>query len=103
MSKKKTILSGIQPSGKLGIGHYIGAIANWVKMQDEYDCLFMLADLHTLTVKQDPQEFRRRCYEFLALYIACGIDTEKNILFAQSQVPGHTQLGWILNCYTYIG
>ncbi len=103
-SEKLTVLSGIQPSGELTIGGYIGAMQNWVMMQNTYDCLFMLADLHTITVKQDPQVLRQRCYDFfLALYIACGIDPDKNILFAQSHVPAHTQLGWILNCYTYMG
>lgn len=101
--KKPIILSGIQPSGELTIGAYIGAVQSWVKMQQEYDCLFMLADLHTITVKQDPAQLRKRCYDFLALYIACGIDPERNILFVQSHVPAHAQLGWILNCYTYMG
>jgi tryptophanyl-tRNA synthetase len=101
--KKYTVLSGIQPSGELTIGGYIGAVQSWVKMQDTHDCLFMLADLHTLTVKQDPALLRKRCYDFLALYIACGIDPNQNILFAQSQVPEHTQLAWILNCYTHMG
>lgn len=102
-SKKLTVLSGIQPSGDLTIGGYIGAVQSWLQMQDEYDCLFMLADLHTLTVAQDPLLLRKRCYDFLALYIACGIDPVQNILFAQSHVPEHTQLTWILNCYTYMG
>jgi tryptophanyl-tRNA synthetase len=103
IKEKLTVLSGIQPSGDLTIGGYIGAVQNWVKMQHDYDCLFMLADLHTLTVKQDPHLFRARCYDFLALYIACGIDPTQNILFAQSHVPAHTQLAWILNCYTHMG
>src|SRR5262245_63170 len=103
VSAKPIILSGIQPSGHLNIGHYIGALTQWAHMQEEYQCFFMLADLHTLTVKQDPAEFRERCYDTLALYIACGIDPEQNVLFAQSHVPAHTQLAWILNCFTYIG
>jgi len=102
-TQKLTVLSGIQPSGELTIGGYIGAVQSWIKMQHEYDCLFMLADLHTLTVMQDPQLLRKRCYDFLALYIACGIDPVKNILFAQSHVPEHVQLAWVLNCYTYMG
>ncbi len=102
-TKRFTVLSGIQPSGELTIGGYIGAVQNWVKMQHEYDCLFMLADLHTLTVTQDPLLLRKRCYDFLALYIACGIDPAQNVLFAQSHVPEHTQLAWVLNCYTYMG
>ena len=103
MTNQATILSGIQPSGQLGIGHYIGAIRNWVELQQQYHCLFMLADLHTLTVKQDPVVFRQRCLELLALYIACGIDVNRVVLFAQSHVPAHTKLGWILNCYTPMG
>lgn len=102
-SKKLTVLSGIQPSGEFTIGGYIGAMQSWIKMQNDYDCLFMLADLHTITVKQDPILLRQRCYDFLALYIACGIDPNKNILFAQSHVSAHTQLSWILNCYVYMG
>jgi len=102
-NKKLTILSGIQTSGHLVIGNYVGAISQWVKMQDEYNCLYMLADLHTLTVKQDPQLLRQRCYDFLALYIACGLDPKKNTLFAQSHVSAHTRLAWILSCYTQMG
>jgi tryptophanyl-tRNA synthetase len=102
-SKKLTILSGIQPSGEFTIGGYIGAVQSWVAMQHEYDCLFMLADLHTLTTTQDPAKLRACCYDFLALYIACGIDPRQNILFAQSHVPEHTQLAWLLNCYAYMG
>ena len=103
MSQKKIVLSGIQPSGQLTLGHYICAIQNWVRMQTEHDCLFMLADLHTLTVKQDPRELNNRCLDVLALYIACGINPHQNILFAQSHVPAHTQLAWILNCFTHVG
>lgn len=102
-SQKKNILSGIQTSGQLILGNYIGALSHWVKMQDEYCCYFMLADLHTLTVTQDPKALRERCYDFLALYIACGIDPEKNVLFAQSHVPAHTQLAWVLSCFTQLG
>ncbi len=100
---KPILLSGIQPSGHLTIGHYTGAISNWVRMQEEYDCLFMLADLHTLTVRQDPEQLLERCYDVLALYIACGIDPKKNVLFAQSHVSAHARLAWILNCFTYLG
>jgi tryptophanyl-tRNA synthetase len=103
VSQKKNILSGIQPSGQLILGNYVGALSHWVKMQDEYNCYFMLADLHTLTVTQAPHELRQRCYDFLALYIACGIDPEKNVLFAQSHVPAHTQLAWVLSCSTQLG
>jgi len=100
---KPVLFSGIQPSGTLMIGNYIGAIKNWVAMQSQYDCLFSLVDLHTITVKQHPHHLRQRSYDFLALYIACGIDPKKNIIFVQSHVPEHSQLTWILNCYTYMG
>lgn len=104
MKKNKPVLfSGIQPSGKLVIGNYVGAIKQWINMQNDFDCLFSLVDLHTITVRQDPKDLHERCLDFLCLYIACGLDPEKNILFIQSHVPAHTQLAWILNCYTYIG
>ena len=100
---RPVILSGIQPSGNLTIGGYLGAIRNWVRLQEEYDCLFMLVDLHAITVRQDPAQLRKRCYDLLALYIACGIDPDKNTLFIQSHVPAHAELAWILNCFTYFG
>jgi len=100
---KPVLLSGIQPSGNLTIGNYIGALRHWVKLQDEYDCFFPLVDLHAITKKQNPSEFRERCYDFIALYIASGIDPDENTLFVQSHVPAHTQLAWILNCITPIG
>lgn len=100
---KPVILSGIQPSGHLTIGNYIGALKHWVRLQDEYQCLFVLVDLHAITVRQDPQDLRKRCYDFLALYLACGIDPEKSAVFVQSHVPAHSQLAWILNCFTYMG
>lgn len=103
MNKKPIIFSGIQPSGKLTIAHYIGAIKNWVNLQDTYDCLFCLVDLHAITVKQNPKDLLEHCYQLLALYIACGIDPKKNIIFVQSHVPAHAQLAWVLNCYTYMG
>jgi len=102
-SKKPVLLSGIQPSGQLILGNYIGALKNWVAMQDRCDCLFMLPDLHTITVRQDPAELRERCYNLLALYLACGIDPDKSIVFMQSHVPAHSQLAWILSCYTQMG
>ena len=101
--KKKILLSGIQPSGNLALGNYIGAIKNWLKLQEEYTCLYMVVDLHALTVRQEPKELRRRCIEFIAQYMACGLDPGKNILFLQSHVSGHSELAWILNCYTYMG
>jgi tryptophanyl-tRNA synthetase len=104
MKKKKPIaFSGIQPSGNLNLGGYIGAIKNWVKLQNDYDCIFSLVDLHTITVRQDPNLLHQRLYDFLALYIACGLDPQKSIIFCQSHVAAHAQLAWILNCYTYMG
>lgn len=103
MSDKKRIFSGVQPSGNLTIGNYLGAIRNWIPLQDEYDCMYCIVDLHTLTVRQDPKELRQRSLSVLALYIACGLDPEKNVLFLQSHVSAHAELAWILNCYTYIG
>ncbi len=102
-NKKQILFSGIQPSGKLHLGAYVGAIKNWLKLQQEYDCLFSIVDLHTITVKQDPELLRQRCYEFLALYLACGLDPEKNIIFVQSHVAAHAQLTWILNCIAGMG
>ena len=101
--KKKTMLSGIQPSGDLHLGNYLGAVKNWGARADEFDCYYFMADLHTLTVRQDPRQLRRRSLEQLAQYIACGIDPEKNVLFLQSHVHEHAELGWILNCYTMFG
>jgi tryptophanyl-tRNA synthetase len=100
---KAAVLSGIQPSGHLTLGNYLGALKNWVKLQDAYDCYYSLVDLHTITARQDPQALRERCYEFLALYIACGLDPDKNVLFVQSHVAAHARLAWILNCYTMVG
>lgn len=101
--KKKVIFSGIQPSGELTLGNYLGAIKNWVKLQDEYDCFFCVVDLHAITVRQEPKDLRQRTLEVLAIYIASGIDTEKNTLFIQSHVPAHSEAAWLLNCYTYTG
>ena len=102
-SAKKTLLSGIQPSGDLHLGNYLGAVRNWAKMSDEFNCYYFMADLHTLTVRQDPKELRRRSTAQLAQYIACGLDPQKNTLFLQSHVHEHAELGWILNCYTMFG
>ncbi|MDO5398349.1 MAG: tryptophan--tRNA ligase [bacterium] len=103
MDDKKIIFSGVQPSGNLTLGNYLGAIKNWVNLQDEYNCIYAMMDLHTITVRQTPADVRRRTLEVLALYIAAGIDPDKSILFIQSQNPAHAQLSWILNCYTYMG
>ncbi len=98
--QKKRILSGIQPSGDLTLGSYLGAIRNWAALADEYDCYYMMADMHTITVRQVPAELRRHTLVQLAAYIASGLDPEKNVLFVQSHVPAHAQLGWVLDCYT---
>lgn len=102
-SAKKILLSGIQPSGDLHLGNYLGAVRNWSELADKFDCYYFMADLHTLTVRQDPKELRRRSTAQLAQYIACGLDPEKNTLFLQSHVHEHAELGWILNCYTMFG
>ena len=97
------MLSGIQPSGDLTLGSYLGAIKNWVERTDEFDNYYFMADMHSITVRQDPAALRRRTLEQLAQYIACGLDPEKNTLFIQSHVPAHAELGWVLNCYTMFG
>ena len=101
--RKKRVFSGIQPSGDLTLGSYMGAIKNWVAMQDEYDCVYCIVDMHAITVRQNPADLRRRALEQLAQYLACGLDPEKSILFVQSHVPQHAELGWILGCYTQFG
>ena len=100
---KKRMLSGIQPSGDLHLGNYLGAIKNWGTRSDLYECFYFMADLHTITVRQTPADLRRRTLEQLAQYIACGLDPEKNTLFIQSHVHQHAELGWVLNCYTMFG
>ena len=100
---KKVMLSGIQPSGELHIGNYLGPLRHWPAMIEEFDCYFFLADLHTITVRQEPAELRQRVYKLLANYIACGLDPEKCTLFIQSHVPAHSQLAWVLDCYTMFG
>ena len=103
MEQKKVMLSGIQPSGDLHLGNYLGAIKNWVERTDEFDNYYFMADLHTITVRQTPADLRRRTLEQLALYLACGLDPEKNTLFIQSHVHQHAELGWVLQCYTMFG
>ena len=100
---KKRMLSGIQPSGDLHLGNYLGAIKNWGARSDLYECFYFMADLHTITVRQTPADLRRRTLEQLAQYIACGLDPEKNTLFILSHVLQHAELGWVLNCYTMFG
>ena len=100
---KKIILSGIQPSGVLCIGNYLGAIKNWVELQPEYDSIFVVVDMHAITVKQNPSELRKRCLSFAAQFVACGIDPGLSSIFIQSHVSAHAELAWVLNCFTYMG
>ncbi len=99
----KTVFSGVQPSGNLTIGNYLGAIKNFSRFSEEYKTFYCVVDMHAITVRQNPAELRKRTYETLALYMACGLDPAKNTLFVQSHVPEHAELGWILNCYTMFG
>lgn len=103
MENKKTIFSGMQPSGALTLGNYLGALKNWVKLQEEYNCLFCVVDMHALTVRQEPKDLRKRTFDLYIQFLASGIDPEKALVFVQSQVPAHGELAWILNCYTYMG
>lgn len=102
-NSRKTVLSCIQPSGALTLGNYLGALKNWVAMQEEFDCTFAVADLHAITVRQDPQKFRAQIYSTCALLLALGLDPEKSTLFIQSHVKSHAELMWILSCYTQFG
>ncbi len=101
--EKKVILSGIQATGDLHLGNYIGAMKNFVKMQEDYDCYYMIANLHALTVRRNPNELKQNALKVLATYIAVGIDPDKSTIFLQSQVHEHAELGWVLDCYTYMG
>ncbi|MDL0223484.1 tryptophan--tRNA ligase, partial [Clostridioides difficile] len=103
MSEKKVIFSGAQPSGKMTLGNYLGAIKNWTELQDNYDCYYSIVDLHAITVPQDPKVLRANTIELLAQYIACGLDPEKNTIFIQSHVKEHVELMWVLNTMTYMG
>ena len=103
MDTKKTIFSGIQPSGDLTLGSYLGAIKNWVELADDYNCFYCIVDMHAITARQNPADLRRRTMEQLAQYIAAGLDPEKNTIFIQSHVPAHAELAWVLNCYTMFG
>lgn len=100
---KQTILSGIQPTGILTLGNYLGALRNWVNIQDEYDCMYFIADMHAITIPKDPQTLRQNTKKALMQYIACGLDANKNTIFVQSHVPQHAELAWILNCSSYMG
>lgn len=101
--EKKTIFSGIQPSGDLTLGSYLGAIKNWVELSDTYNCYYCIVDMHAITSRQNPADLRRRTLNQLAQYIACGLDPQKNTIFIQSHVPAHAELAWVLNCYTMFG
>ena len=103
IENKKTILSGIQSSGFLTLGNYLGALKNWTMLQDDYNCLYCVADLHSITVRQNPADLRKRALEVFTTYLAAGIDPEKSIMFFQSHVSAHPELSWVLNCYTYMG
>lgn len=100
---KPIVLSGCQPSGQLTLGNYLGALRQWVQMQSSHDCLYMIVDLHAITVRQEPETLYQSCLDGLALYLACGIDPSKSTIFMQSHVPEHAQLSWVLNCYTQMG
>ena len=100
---KPIVLSGAQPSGQLTIGNYLGALRQWDRMQDDYDCLYCIVDLHAITVRQEPAALRSASLDSLALYLACGIDPKRSAVFMQSHVPEHSQLAWVLNCYTQFG
>ena len=101
--KKQVIFSGIQPSGTLTLGNYIGALRNFVKLQNDYDCIYCIVDEHAITVRQNPADLRRRCLELAAISIASGLDPKKNLIYCQSHVSAHAELAWILNCFTYMG
>lgn len=103
IQRKKRIFSGIQPSGIITLGNYLGAVRNWVDLQDEYDCLYCIVDMHAITVRQEPKNLRQNTYSLAALYVACGLDPEKNIIYVQSHVPAHAELSWILGTFTYVG
>jgi len=100
---KKSLFSGMQSTGTLHLGNYLGALKNWVTLEDEYQCFYCVVDMHSITVRQEPAELRRKARALLTLYIAAGLDPEKNCLYYQSHVPAHAELSWILNCYTYMG
>lgn len=100
---KEIIFSGIQPSGELSVGNYIGSLRNWVKLQDDYECIYCVVNEHAITVRQDPKELLDRSLNTLALFIAAGVDPNKSTIFLQSHVPAHCQLSWVLNCYTQVG
>ncbi len=103
LGDKKVLYSGMQATGNLTLGNYLGALKNWLTLSDEYECFYGVVDLHSITIRQDPAELRRRARALLTLYIAAGLDPEKNCIYYQSHVSGHAELAWILNCFTYMG
>ena len=102
-AKRKILFSGVQPSGNLTLGNYIGALRNFKLLEDQYDCLYSIVDLHAITVRQDPTELRKRCLQLMSLFLALGLDLEKSLIYFQSHVSQHCELAWILNCFTYMG
>lgn len=103
INDKKVLFSGMQATGNLTLGNYLGALKNWVTLSDEYECFYSVVDMHSITVRQDPATLRKRAKALLTLYIAAGLDPEKNCIYYQSHVSGHAELAWILNCFTYMG
>lgn len=103
INDKKVLFSGMQATGNLTLGNYLGALKNWITLADEYECFYSVVDLHSITVRQDPAELRKRARNLLTLYIAAGLDPQKNCIYYQSHVSGHAELSWILNCFTYMG
>ena len=103
INDKKVLYSGMQATGNLTLGNYLGALKNWVTLNEEYECFFGVMDLHSLTVRQVPAEFRKRARNLLILYIAAGLDPVKNCIYFQSHVSAHAELAWLLNCFTYMG
>lgn len=103
LNDKKILFSGMQATGNLTLGNYLGALKNWITLSDEYECFYCVVDLHSITVRQDPAELKKRARALLTLYIAAGLDPEKNCIYYQSHVSGHAELAWILNCFTYMG
>ena len=101
--KRQRIFSGIQPTGNLTLGNYIGALRNFNLLQDQYDCLYSIVDMHAMTVRQNPAELRKACLRTMSIFLASGLDPRKNIIYFQSQVPQHAELSWLLNCFTYMG
>ena len=103
LGDKKVLFSGMQATGNLTLGNYLGALKNWVNLSDEYECFYSVVDMHSITVRQDPAVLRKRARALLTLYIAAGLDPEKNCIYYQSHVSGHAELSWILSCFTYMG